>query len=366
MIIDSHAHAFPPMGGPSGFVSSERHAMYTQHGLAHHHQPVRRFSDQTQVREQTLCDGEDVTLDGLTDVGFRGGGFGRLAWTAAGEDCYLQYLPPTLTNLSAPPELMVAQMDYVGVDRAVLQTGHLYGRLNGYLAGAVREFPERFWALAMIDEWRADSPSQLRTLERAIADLGLHGLWFQTSALEQHGRAEMVDDPAFRPFWDSVREMGIPVYLNATAAGPGPEPYLAQLAAFGRWLERYPDIPVMYPHGLSLYRFMRDGEVSIPEEAWRALEAPNLVVEILIPIFQGAIWEYPYVEAQPIIREYYERLGADKMAWGSDMPNVERHCTYRQSLDYLRLHCDFIPPGDMAKICGGNVARLFQGRSASF
>ena len=74
MIIDSHAHAFPPMGGPSGFVSSERHAMYTQHGLAHHHQPVRRFSDQTQVREQTLCDGEDVTLDGLTDVGFRGGG----------------------------------------------------------------------------------------------------------------------------------------------------------------------------------------------------------------------------------------------------------------------------------------------------
>ena len=62
MIIDSHAHAFPPMGGPSGFVSSERHAMYTQHGLAHHHQPVWRFSDQTQVREQTLCDGEDVTL----------------------------------------------------------------------------------------------------------------------------------------------------------------------------------------------------------------------------------------------------------------------------------------------------------------
>ena len=281
------------MGGPSGFVSSERHAMYTQHGLAHHHQPVRRFSDQTQVREQTLCDGEDVTLDGLTDVGFRGGGFGRLAWTAAGEDCYLQYLPPTLTNLSAPPELMVAQMDYVGVDRAVLQTGHLYGRLNAYLAGAVREFPERFWALAMIDEWRADSPSQLRTLERAIADLGLHGLWFQTSALEQHGRAEMVNDPAFRPFWDSVREMGIPVYLNATAAGPGPEPYLAQLAAFGRWLERYPDIPVMYPHGLSLYRFMRDGEVSIPEEAWRALEAPNLVVEILIPIFQGRYGSIP-------------------------------------------------------------------------
>ena len=247
MIVDSHAHAFPPMGGPSGFVSSERHAMYTQHGLAHHHQPVRRFSDHMQVREQTLCDGEDVTLDGLTEVGFRGGGFGRLAWTAGGEECYLQYLPPTLTNLSAPPELMVAQMDYVGVDKAVLQTGHLYGRLNGYLAEAVKRFPERFWALAMIDEWKTDSPSQLRALERAIDGLGLHGLWFQTSALEQHGRDETVDDKAFRPFWDSVRDMRIPVYLNATAAGPGLEPYLAQLAAFERWLERYPGYPRHIP-----------------------------------------------------------------------------------------------------------------------
>ena len=361
MIIDSHAHAFPPLGGPSGFVSQTRHAMYTQHGMAYHHQPVRRLADHTPVGRQTLCNGEDVTMGGLADVDFRGGGFGRLAWTADGEECYLQYLPPTLVNLSAPPELMVAQMDYVGVDRAVLQTGHLYGRLNGYLADAVRRFPDRFWGLAMIDEWRADSPSQLRTLEKAIGTLGLHGLWFQTSALEQHGRAETVDDAAFRPFWDHVRDMGIPVYLNVTAAGPGPEPYMEQLASLERWLDRYTDIPVVYPHGLSLYRFMRDGEIAIPEAAWRALTAPNLVAEILIPIFQGAIWEYPYVEAQPIIREYYERLGPDRLAWASDMPNVERHCTYRQSLDYLRLHCDFIPPDDMAKICGGNIARLFGG-----
>ncbi|MCI0440492.1 MAG: amidohydrolase, partial [Chloroflexi bacterium] len=47
------------------------------------------------------------------------------------------------------------------------------------------------------------------------------------------------------------------------------------------------------------------------------------------------------------------------LAWGSDLPNVERHCTYKQSLDYLRQHCDFIAPSDMDKICGDNVARLF-------
>ena len=104
-----------------------------------------------------------------------------------------------------------------------------------------------------------------------------------------------------------------------------------------------------------------DGDkISIPEEVWKILEAPNLLIELLIPIFQGAIWEYPYVECQPIIEEYLERFGADKLAWGSDMPNVERNCTYKQCLDYLKLSCGFISQADMDKICGDNVARLMK------
>jgi len=99
--------------------------------------------------------------------------------------------------------------------------------------------------------------------------------------------------------------------------------------------------------------------VSVPPEAWKILSAPNVMFEVVLPIFQGAIYEYPFVETHPIVREYYERFGPDRLAWGSDMPNVERHCTYKQSLDYLRFHCDFIPPDEMAKICGGNVARMF-------
>ena len=41
------------------------------------------------------------------------------------------------------------------------------------------------------------------------------------------------------------------------------------------------------------------------------------------------------------------------------MPNVLRHCTYAQSLEYLRRHAEFIPDEDMDLILGGNLARLF-------
>ena len=359
MIVDSHAHAFPPMGGPSGHPSTREHMRYVQHLLKFHHQPVQRVDDNSVSDAQTLYDGVDQSLDGLTEVNYRGIGYGKFGWTAAGVEYSRQYLPPTLTTLHAPPELMIAQMDYVGVDRAVLQTGHAYGRLNRYLSQAVAKFPDRFWALAMVDEWRVDHSSQHRTLDRAVNELGLHGLWFQSSNLRQNQRTEPVDDPVFYPFWDRVRDLGIPVFWFVTSVEQGRDPYMQELAAFSRWLRKYPKIPVMLTHGLPLSRFMEDGKIDIPAEAWTPMEAPNVVTEILLPIFQGAIWEYPYVEAHPIIREYYERLGPDNLAWGSDMPNVERHCTYRQSLDYMRRHCDFIPADDMRKICGGNVARMF-------
>jgi len=40
------------------------------------------------------------------------------------------------------------------------------------------------------------------------------------------------------------------------------------------------------------------------------------------------------------------------------MPNVGRHCTYRQSLTYLDTIADFIPAADLARIKGGNAAAL--------
>ena len=363
MIVDSHAHAFPPMGGPAGHTSTAEHLRYMQQGLLFHHQPTRRMDDNSvYTGANQLYDGEDLSFNGLTDVDFRGDAFGKFAWTADGLDYSKQYLPSTLMRLDAPPELMVAQMDYVGVDKAVFHSGHGYGRLNRYLSDAVKKFPDRFWGLAMVDEWRADQPGQTAVLDRAIDEMGLHALWFCHNNLRLHGRSEPIDDPKFWPFWDHVRDMGIPVFWFVSSSVPGRESYLEEHAAFGRWAQRYPEIPCVYTHGIPLSRFMEGDSVSIPEEAWEPFRSSNVLVEILIPIFQGTIWEYPFAEAQPIVREYYERLGPDRLVWGSDMPNVERNCTYKQCLDYLRLHCDFIPQADMDKICGDNIVRLFEGR----
>lgn len=328
--------------------------------LMFHRSVGRRLDDNSLVAGREWHKGEDPG-----DLDFRGGDYGKFLWTVDGVDYARYYLPPSSARLASPPELIVAQLDYVGVEKAVIQSGHVYGRLNRFLADAVGKYPDRFWALAVVEEWRSDHPGQIRALDHAINDLGLHGLYYDSGKIRHLNRTEMLDDRVFDPFWEHVRKMGIPVFWNVTTTEPGREGYLAEHAAFGRWVRRYPEITVVYTHGLPLYRFMKNGKVRIPEEVWKPLEAPNVLVEILIPILQGGVWEYPYVEARPIVRLYYERLGPDKLVWGSDLPNVERHCTYRQSLDYLRRHCDFIPGADMAKICGANTARLFDTRSGT-
>ncbi|GIT60088.1 MAG: hypothetical protein Ct9H300mP19_20360 [Dehalococcoidia bacterium] len=71
------------------------------------------------------------------------------------------------------------------------------------------------------------------------------------------------------------------------------------------------------------------------------------------PILMGGLWDYPYTEARTLTREILQPIGMDKLVWGSDMPNVERHCTYAQSLEYLTKYCNFIPAPGLGPNLGG-------------
>ena len=356
MLIDSHVHVFPDLGQANGYDSVEEHMSFAR-SLMFHRSVGRRLSDNSPVVGRDWHRGENPA-----DLNFRGGDYGRFLWTVDGVDHARYYLPPTARQLDSPPEQIIAQMDYLGVTKGVVSGGHTYGRLNGYLGDVVRKYPERLYALAAIREWMADDPAVIAELRSAIEVDGLHGLFFDTASIHHEGRPELSDDPVFEGFWSVVRELGIPVFWNITSASPELGAWMEEHAAFTRWLKRYPDIACVYTHGIPLYRFWSNGKLSIPEEIWDGLQAPNVCTEILIPILMGGLWDYPYTEASGLIREYYDRLGSEKLVWGSDMPNVERHCTYTQSLDYLRKYCDFIPQAAMDRICGDNMLSLLKGR----
>lgn len=361
-LVDCHVHVFPPLWEACGFPDAQTHLLYQQRAMhLHGNQPVRRLRDHALVTERHLWDEADPSEAGrATDVGFRVSPYGRFEWTKNGEGYYLQFLPPHLQGMTSPPGFMVTQMDYVGIHTAVLQNDHIYGNLSGYFADAVRRHPGRFIGLANVDEAFAYRDDQLATLHDAVGRLGMRGLYFTLVGFFRNGYEPYFDEPAFYPFWDAVARLGLPVFWvfqNQTPLGD----FEHEMSRLRRWLERYAAIRSVLVHGLPTALWADDRDrIRFPAYVTEILERYPVYAEILYPIMWGGRMDYPYPRAQAHVRQVYDRIGPDRLLWGSDMPNVERYCTYRQALGYVLDHCTFLGEPDKARIFGQNARSLLE------
>jgi len=355
MIIDGHAHAFPYVGGKGMYKSVEEHLRHLQLNMTLHPQGGRRFRDNVVVKEPpTLWDGKTPGLGGLLEVGFQVGGFGRFEWEKDDERYYIQFFPPTLDDMIATPERMLAQMQYAGVDKALLQFSKTYAITYEYMFQVMQKYSDRFRCCSAVIEGQAYRAEQIDALRRSVKEMGMTALYFKAPPSEPY-----LDDEAYAPFWEEVGCLGIPVAWDIRNAARRWDHavYMDQVARLHRFMRRYPRIVNVLTHGMPANAF--DSAGNMPDDLWAILREPNLFVELLVPLLYGGKWGYPYVEAQPMIRQLYERLGPTKLLWGADMPNVERSCTYTQSLNYLRTHCTFISAGDMDTILANAGAIYF-------
>ena len=356
-IIDGHGHIFPPLAEACGFQDVATHRLHLQRAMhLHGNQPVRRLRDHAIVEERHLWDADDPSENGLArDVDFQVGAHGRFSWRRNDERYYVQFLPPSLQDMHAPAEFMVAQMDYAGIAAVVLQNDHIYGNLAEYFADAVRRFPNRFYGLAQVEEAFAGEDRQIAALEHQVTKLGMRGLYINLAGFFRNGYAEYYTAPSYRPFWDTVRALEIPVFWVFWVRSPIGD-FSAEMSHFRTWLERYPDIPSVFVHGIptSLYADS-DDRLVFPDDVGSIMDEFPVFSEILYPIMWGGRLSYPFARAHTHIRQVYDRFGPDKLIWGSDMPNVERYCTYRQALTYLLDHCDFLSPMDREKIFRRNI-----------
>lgn len=359
MIVDAHAHAFPFVGNVGVYESVADHLRHIQRHMTTHPQGGRRFRDNGLADGPTLWDGRTPGFAGLSDVNFRVGPYGRFEWENAGESYYIQFFPVSLEVMEAKPERMLAQMQYIGVDKAMLQFAKMYGLTNEYLSDCVRRWPDKFRACTAVDEDAADQPAQIDALRRAVRELGLTALYFECNGYGKSNYEHHLDDARYGPFWEEVQSLGIPVLWDIRIAvrRTSHAAYMEEVMRLHRLIARFPRIRHVLTHGVPSSAF--DAAGAMPEELWSLLGHPMVTTELLFPILYGASWDYPYAEARPIIRKLLDRLGPTKFVWGADMPNIERSCTYAQSLNYLRKYCDFIPASHMDRILGGNADELY-------
>ncbi|MAR37629.1 MAG: hypothetical protein CL715_04815 [Chloroflexi bacterium] len=369
MIIDGHSYCVPQQDSKGGYNSLEQKMKVLQAELGGHRQPVWNIKNRVMADNSTLINSNTGELRNVEWTRVNG----ALAWKIDGETYTKQYLPPMLHNLECPPEVLIREMDYAGVDIGLLHTYPTFGTpdyLNNYLNNAVQKFPDRFRRLIHIRE--SDLITNLgkviETLETETKLQGVSGLQFIPGYYYQgrnNNSSNTWNSKEFKPFWDAIYKMNLPVYFTLIG-GRGSklderswiDDYLDEQRILLEWLNQYPGLNVVVTHGLPWTVGLENGKINFPEEIWDIFKSPNCHLQLLIPIQMGAMWEYPWKEAEPIIKLAVERIGANRIIWGTDMPMVARFCTYKQALDQFRVHCNFLSDSEREDIIGNTAARV--------
>ena len=362
MIIDSHAHIFEKWSGACGLPNRETHWRYIQKIVTRPAAKVMRFRDGAAGDASVLFSGNGCSWAELRDdVQFRVGPYGRLDFTVEGEDYYIQYMPPGMAEIESTPEFMITQMNAAGIDHCVLQAGFGYGAMNDYNALAQHQFPGRFTGLFHVDEARANEEKWMNEANRAFKQLGLRGLYYSLEQFSRYGFDAWLDEPRFNSFWELIESFNIPVLIEFSAIPHYDKPsYVEVLKRFAGLRQRFPSIRWLLVMAPPIQYFAEGEDWVFPEELDSLFEHETVMLEVCYPITWGGKFHYPYTEIQGLIRRLRDRFSASKLVWGSDMPNVERFCTYRQSIDYIRLYCDFLPASELALVLGGNISDLLK------
>ena len=369
MIVDSHAYTFEPADRPAGHSSSDEHLKWIQAWHARHHQPAWRVRDRSPASSEVLDPEGGMDLSSLPDVRFRVDDVrGRVVWTVDGEDYTKQAFPPALRDLEFSPHSLIGEMDYAGVDMALIHTDPTLGKDVEYLAECVRLYPDRLRSMAPVDEWRllSDTDAVIERLTDAINRQGLDAIKFMTGLAYINGPGPWDDEP-YRPFWQAVTSLNVPVFFTlglGPAIGPGAAVvdqragYLGELRILMRWMERYPDIICSLTHGFPWRVFLEGNRIALPEEIWKPFQNANCSIEVCFPVRLGDLFDFPYREVWATLERMVERVGSDHLLWGTDMPFQNRFCTYRQSRDWIEKYCHFLSSEDIAMIMGGTAARI--------
>jgi predicted TIM-barrel fold metal-dependent hydrolase len=360
-IVDGHAHIFPPLAGACGFADAATHLLHQQRAMHEHgNQPYRRASDDAIVTGRPLWSAKDSSVAGRREANFRVGRCGRFEWESYGGVEYVQFLPPYMADMSAPAEVIVQQMHYAGIATAILQNDHIYGDSAEEFAAAAQRYPGRFIGLAQVQESWAYQDNEIARLVDQVERLGMAGLYFTYSGLFRNGYATRPSDSAYDPLWQTVARLDLPVWWVHRDNSPFGR-YEDELEELARILERHPTLRSVLVHGLPTLRYAESGDrLILPPVVERLMTQMPVLAELLYPISWGGKFEYPYDRALGHFRQLVDRFGPRRFVWGSDMPNVERYCTYRQSLTYVWDHADFLDTAARRAIFRDNALGLFR------
>jgi aminocarboxymuconate-semialdehyde decarboxylase len=237
---------------------------------------------------------------------------------------------------------------------------------NDFVAELSREHEGRIVALGSVAPWRGED--HVREAERALAELGLHGLAMATS--DRGSYLDAVPDS----FWELVQVRDVPVFLHPGGTVIGQELMneyrlgevcgrpldttvtLARFILMG-FMERFPELRLLCSHAGGAITTIADRLDFGHELRGYAPLGPWGEVELSQPpsVFVKRLYLDTVTYGPAPLRLALERVGVDHLVYGSDNPPVP--FPLARTIGLVRELG--LSDEDQAKVLGGNARRIF-------
>ena len=251
--------------------------------------------------------------------------------------------------LTGPDEVtgaqMIAAMDAVGVDAAILVSAFTMYRYDASYAIAVQKrHPDRFAVVKPVDPANPAAAEIVAEWKRTPGAVAARML------LARGGLAEDAADPGLNGVLAAAARAALPMNLHIAGR-------LDQGIAL---IRRHPDVQIVVDH----LGIVQPHAPPVPKEPWAELPKvltlatlPNVAIKIT-----GACTlskePFPYNDIWDPVCRIIDAFGIDRCLWGTDWTRAVKFLTYAQGVDAFRA-TNRISESDKVKLMGGTLTRVY-------
>lgn len=237
-----------------------------------------------------------------------------------------QMMPPYMVNGENTVEMLLSNMDYAGVNGAVITQEEIDGNQDQYLLTAKKEYPDRLRICSLYEE------------NKPFATDGFDGIKICA------GRLKTQDLTKHYKVFETADKKNM--FLSVDMADGD-----LQTGSLLEMIRQFPDLKIAIGHF---------GMVTTNgwKEQIRLAQNKNVYVESggITWLFNSEF--YPYPSAIKAILEAAQLCGFDKLMWGSDYPRTMVGITYKMSFDFI-LKSDALSARDKEKFLYQNAQKFY-------
>lgn len=214
-----------------------------------------------------------------------------------------QMMPPYMNDDKNTVERFIANMDYTGVNGAVITQEEIDGNQDAYLLEAKAKFPNRIKICSLYEEGKPYNVEgfdgiKLCAGRLATQDLTKHYEVFETA--NKNNKFISIDLADGDAQTDSLREL----------------------------IQQYPDLKIAIGHFGMVTRDKWEEQIKLARYDNVRIESGGITW-----LFNYEF--YPYPTAIKAINEAIDICSEDKIMWGSDYPRTMVEATYKMSFDFV-------------------------------